>query len=179
MKYPTVFHLILEACRETGVTCVLVGGFAVNYYKYTRQTADVDFLITREAFNKIQPFLNNAGYVEEYSQESFARLRSAKSYPMDIDFMFVARSTLADMEAEGKNISIAGQTMKIPSLDHLIALKLHSIKHNPRMREFKDMADIVQLVIANKIDVRSSGFEKLCLKYGTAELYRKIVEAVS
>jgi hypothetical protein len=33
MKYPTVFHLISEACKETGATCVLVGGFAMNYYE--------------------------------------------------------------------------------------------------------------------------------------------------
>jgi hypothetical protein len=46
------------------------------------------------------------------------------------------------------------------------------------MREFKDAADIVQLVIANKIDVRSGKFKQLCLRYGTEELYRKIVEAV-
>jgi hypothetical protein len=44
VNYPTVFHLISAVSKKTGVFCILIGGFAVNYYKVTRQTADVDFL---------------------------------------------------------------------------------------------------------------------------------------
>jgi len=177
-RYPTVFHLISAVCKKAGVSCVLVGGFAVNYYKFTRQTADVDFLISSEDFDKILPLLTEAGYKIDYAQDVFARLKGASSYSMDLDFMFVDRRTISEFAAHGKKITIAAQTMIIPSLEHLIALKLHSIKHNPKLREYKDLPDIIQLVIMNKVDVKNSKFKDLCIKYGTEELYHKLVKAV-
>lgn len=76
MKYPTVFHLVSNALQRAAVYCVLIGGFAVNYYKVTRQSADVDFLITQDGFKKISSFLIEEGYKIDYSQEVFARLKS-------------------------------------------------------------------------------------------------------
>jgi hypothetical protein len=55
MKYSTIFHLIADIFKKTQVSCVLIGGFAVNYYKATRHTADVDFLVTEEDFAKALP----------------------------------------------------------------------------------------------------------------------------
>lgn len=46
VKDKTIFHLISEIFKKNNVNSVLIGGFAVNYYKVTRQTADIDFLIT-------------------------------------------------------------------------------------------------------------------------------------
>lgn len=48
MKYPTIFHLISYILQKAGVGVVLIGGFAVNHYKVTRQTVDIDFLCTKE-----------------------------------------------------------------------------------------------------------------------------------
>ena len=73
MSYPTVFHLISELSNKSGVSCVLIGGFAVNYYKVSRQTADVDFLITREDFDKISKELEKAGFLPDRVEEVFAR----------------------------------------------------------------------------------------------------------
>jgi len=54
MKYSTVFHLVSDVFRKAGVDTVLIGGFAVNHYKVTRQTIDIDFLCTKEDFDKIK-----------------------------------------------------------------------------------------------------------------------------
>jgi hypothetical protein len=48
MNVRSVFHLISDVTHEQDVTCALIGGFAINHYRVTRQTADVDFLITKE-----------------------------------------------------------------------------------------------------------------------------------
>lgn len=179
MKYATVFHLMSDISGRTGANFILIGGFAVNYYKVMRQTADVDFLITEEDFKKISDLLEKAGYKKDFSQKVFTRLKSSSSvYLMDIDFMFVDEGTLAKIINDGKRISIAGQKFIIPSLDNLIAIKLHSLKHNLKARETKDMSDIIELVRANKVNVKSGGFRELCLKYGTEEVYRKILERV-
>lgn len=154
----------------------MIGGFAVNYYKVSRQTADIDFLITKEDFEKLSPLLEKEGFRKDYEQEVFARLFGSSSYLMDADFMFVDKDTLDKIIKEGKEISIAGQKFMVPSLNHLIALKLHAVRYNPRIREYKDLPDIIQLVRINKLDVKDSEFKDLCLKYGTEELYNKIAE---
>ena len=177
MNYPTVFHLISDVSKKAGIWCVLIGGFAVNYYKVTRQTVDVDFLITKDDFKEILSLLEKAGYKQDFSQKVFARLKSADSaYLMDIDFMFVDKETLNKIMKDGKRISIAGQEFTVPSLNNLIALKLHSIKYNPKIRENKDLPDIINLIRINKVDYKSKEFRELCLKYGTEEIYNKILE---
>jgi len=175
MKYPTVFHLISAVCKKINVPCVLIGGFAVNYYKVTRQTADVDFLITKDGYEKISSLLEAEGLKEDYTQEVFARLISDRLSFIDLDFMFVDKETLDKIIKDGKTVEIAEQEFIVPCLNHLIALKLHAIKHNPKIREFKDFLDIAELIKVNKVDIKSDGFRNLCLKYGTEELYNKIL----
>lgn len=176
MKYPTIFHLISAISNKSGVSCVLIGGFAVNYYKVTRQTLDVDFLITREDFDKISEQLQKAGFELDSIKEVFARFRGNDHYLMDIDFMFVDKETLDKIIKDGNEISISKQKFIIPSLNTLIALKLHAIKYNQKLREYKDLPDIINLIRANNVDYKSKKFRGLCLKYGTQELYKKIAD---
>ena len=176
MKYPTIFHLIAELAERNAVSVVLIGGFAVNHYKVTRQTADVDFLITKEGFEKILGQLEKEGFKKGYSQEVFAQLSAPDAYLMDIDFMFVGRDTLAKIIAEAQETSIAGKKFMVPSLRHLIALKLHAIKYNPGIREYKDLTDIIELIKVNALRYKDDEFKVLCLRYGSEELYRKILE---
>lgn len=179
MSYPTVFHLISTLSKKDNVSCVLIGGFAVNYYKLTRQTVDVDFLITESDFEKIEVALKKEGFRKDCIQQGvFIRLKSNKSYLIDLDFMFVDRDTLDKIIKDGKEINIAGQRFIVPSLFHLIALKLHSIKYNPKLREPKDFPDIIGLIRANNIKVKDKEFKELCLKYGTEEIYHEILNYI-
>ncbi len=178
MRYPTIFHLIADLTEKNKISCVLIGGFAVNYYKVSRQTADVDILITKEDFEKLTIGLQKDGYKKDYIQETFAKFTDKKRSLLDIDFMFVNEETLEKIITTGKKISIAGQKVIVPSLNNLIALKLHSLKHNYKIREIKDLPDIVNLIRANHFPYRGKEFEELCLKYGTAEIYERILKAL-
>jgi hypothetical protein len=178
MRYSTVFDLVSSVCSKLRIPFVLIGGFAVNYYKVTRQTADVDFLITKGDFDQIAAVLEKEGLKQDYTQEVFARFKAEKPYFMDLDFMFVDKETLDKIIKEAKVATIAGQKFMVPCLNHLIALKLHAIKYNPKIREYKDLADIIELIKANKIDAKNNVFKELSLKYGTEELYRKILERI-
>ena len=93
--------------------------------------------------------------------------------------MFVDEETLAQIKKSGREIEISGKLFFIPSLDHLIALKLHAIRYNYKIRLTKDLPDIINLVRINKIDVKNAEFKELCLEYGTEDIYRKIVEAIA
>jgi predicted nucleotidyltransferase len=97
---------------------------------------------------------------------------------MDIDFMFVDGETLAKIIKDSQKTNIAGCEFMVPSLEHLIALKLHAVKYNPKLRLIKDIPDIINLIRINKMDAKNERFKELCLKYGTQELYQEILDSI-
>ncbi|HXV27739.1 MAG TPA: nucleotidyl transferase AbiEii/AbiGii toxin family protein [bacterium] len=178
MEYPTVFDLIAAEFKKAGISAVLVGGFALNAYKVTRQTADIDFLVTQRDYQKVALLLKNDGYRESAVTDLFARFENDVVKYLDIDLLFVDEGTLEKIKKSGKNFKIAGHSFVIPSIEHLIAMKLHAIKQQPKERELKDMVDIIELIRENMINVKDPAIKKLCLTYGTAALYDKIKSAV-
>ncbi len=178
MEYHSAFHLISGILKKTGISCVLIGGFAVNYYKFSRQSADVDFLITEYDFNKIKNYLRQAGYTQDSEKKVFARLRNKRPGFLDIDFMFVDKDTLDKIMLDAKEVAIAKYRFLIPSLMNMIALKLHSLKYNFDIRRAKDLIDIVSLVKLNNVNARAEEFRQLCLKYANESIYHKILENI-
>jgi hypothetical protein len=131
MKFGEIFHILSRAFKKEKIPCLLIGGFAVNYYHVTRQTLDVDFLTTSEDFKKIRPVLRQAGYRDAYVRKIFVRLDHKSKDMLDLDFLFADHDTLREMIRYGKKIKLAGEVFTIPSLDHLLALKLHALTATP------------------------------------------------
>lgn len=175
MDYAKAFHLVAGASKKAAVPCVLIGGFAINFYKVTRNTLDIDFLITKEDFTKIKDPLLAAGYAEEFATDVAVRF-SNKTDALDIDFMIVDDLTREKIIKDGKTAEIVGEKLIIPSLNHLIALKLHAIKNNRKNRIWKDLPDIIRLIQINNVDCRNGAFKEICLKYGNNEIYQIILK---
>jgi len=178
MDYSKAFHLVAKASKKSAVPCVLIGGFAINFYKVTRDTLDIDFLITKEDFAKIKDALIVAGYAEEFATDVAVRF-SNKKETVDIDFMIVDKATREKIMKDGKEIEVVGERLVIPSVNHLIALKLHAIKNNQKNRLLKDLPDIVNLIKINKVDYKDKQFKEMCLKYSSEEIYQTILKAMS
>jgi len=150
----------------------------VNFYKVSRATADVDFLITKEDFNKISAALLSEGFEQISGHENFAHFQSSGLGLIGVDFMFVGHETFAKMKEEGQKFKVGKNEFVVPSLNHLIALKLHSMKFNFKDRLAKDFPDIIGLIRTNHLDVRDNRFKELCLKYGSEEIYQRILEVL-
>lgn len=175
MNYAKVFHLVAKASKKVAAPCVLIGGFAINFYKVTRNTLDIDFLTTREDFLRIKDALLAAGYTEEFATNVAVRF-SNKKEALDIDFMIVDDLTREKIIKDGKIADIVGEKLIIPSLNHLIALKLHAIKNNRKNRIWKDLPDIIRLIQMNNVDCKNKAFKELCLKYGNNGIYQIILK---
>ena len=173
MKYPTIFDLVNNIFMKANVNCILIGGFAINNYKLTRQTVDIDFLCTKIDFSKIEILLKEEGYEIKRAEDNFIQLENKQQNLIDIDFMLVNENTFSKIFSSGNKIKIAGIEFTIPSLFHLIALKLHSISSNP-LRQITDFPDIIRLIKENNVDIDSNDFQALCHKFGTKEIYEKI-----
>ena len=74
-------------------------------------------------------------------------------------------------------ISIGGARCKVPKLQHLIALKVHALKHSHIGRFLKDFQDVVGLIQVNRLDVASAEVKEIFERYGNTDLYEKVVRA--
>ena len=176
--YASVFQLISDLIRQERISCVLIGGFAVNFHKVTRTTVDIDFLITKQDFTKISNYLTRAGYKEVAGHEHFAHFQNAGVGFVGVDFMFVDQPTFEKFKQEGQKFKVGKNEFVVPSLNHLIALKLHSMKFNLKDRLAKDFPDVIGLIRTNDLNIHDQHFKDLCLKYGNAEIYQKILEVL-
>ena len=169
--------MVSGAFGENKVPLVLVGGFAVNSYEFSRRTIDIDFLTTEGGYEKVRPHLEQGGYKEFHRAHPVVRLRKDEPGAIDIDILFADEKTLDGILKDAKETEILGTRLKVPSLNHLIAMKLHALKHDQGSREFRDLRDIVEMAKINHVDVQTSDFQNLCLTFGTKEIYQMILEA--
>jgi len=174
-----IIQRLIDEFTSKKIPFILIGGLALHFHNYDRQTYDIDFLIDKNNFKAVVPFLEELGYSLENLQETFARFDGEKKDLMDFDLMFVDGETFKAVLRDAKQVDMGGQSILVPSLFHLIALKLHSIKGNPRQREFKDLLDIAELIRKNKIEVKSTIFQNILKKYGSQDIYEKIMRYFS
>ena len=176
MKYATVFDLIATEFKKAGIDHVLIGGFAVNAHRYSRFTEDVDFMIAQEDAPQAAQVLKNSDFKLFHEHKNFMRWQASREYPkILVDLVFTDRFTLTKVIREGIEATVEGCLTRVPSLEHLLAMKLHAMKQQPERREHKDWLDIMELIKVNKVDVKADRFRELCLKVGTPELYERIL----
>lgn len=175
MSYRNVFDLVSEEFGKANIPFVLAGGLAVNYHGVARNTGDVDFLIAEKDIEKASGILEKFGYRSFHENKLFERFENSDLRFMVVDLLLMDPKTLEGIISEGKKVKIIEHEFIIPSLNHLLAMKLHAMKQSPDMRFYKDLPDIVSLIQKNKIDVTSVSFRDLCLKFGTEDLHKELL----
>lgn len=173
----SIFKFLSSVFKKHGVQAVLVGGYALIAHKVQRMTFDIDFMISKEAATKIENDLINAGYSVQNRQEAFIQFKSGNPGLRDIDFLISDLHTIEMLVANGKKVEIAGEPFIVPSPEHLIAMKIHSIAGN-KTRDLKDFPDIVQLMKANAIDPFNEDIKKMFEKNAMTDFYKRVIDAV-
>ena len=125
--YSAVFQLVSDLIRKEKISCILIGGFAVNFHKVSRNTGDVDFLITKQDFDKVSDYISKAGFKKFSQHENFVQFESTGVGIVGVDFMFVDQSTFENIREEGQKFRMGKYEFIVPSLNHMIALKLHAM----------------------------------------------------
>ena len=178
MKPDNPFQVVAEACKRSGVSVILVGGYALGAHGHQRFTRDVDFLVSEQDIDKLISALSGTEYGQVLRSPVVVRFAPKKEWGEIIDLMPVDSKTFERMKAEAKEEQYGGERFLVPKLEHLIAMKLHALRDHFETRKIKDLPDIAELLNRNQVDVTSEEFRKLCLKYGTAELYQQILNWV-
>ena len=91
-----------------------------------------------------------------------------------VDLMMMNAETFGKLTGRAIPNPYGAELPKVVSLDSLIAMKCHAIRHGHPGRLVKDADDLIHLFLANRLDPESNDWRDLILKFGTEELYEKI-----
>jgi hypothetical protein len=167
------FETIDAETRRQNLQFLVVGGLAVNLHGYSRDTADLDLLICGDQREQWLDLFSRLGFVVYNDGGNFIQLASQEHAAWPVDLMLVQGKTFAPMFAASRQVDLYGTLSRIPSLEHLIALKLHALKNGRADRFLKDFLDVENLIRINRLDMKSENIRQLFVKYGTMELYDK------
>ena len=164
-----ISDFIQLANQAPALKFLVIGGYAVGAHGHTRTTFDVDFLARRDDRGEWLRRSAQAGLRLIGETNAFAQFSQDDADGFDL--MFVNEETFAQMWAASVEKEFNGACAKTPSLDHLLALKLHALKQKMAHRTSKDAEDVELLVRRNGLDISQPWYEQLFLKYGTREIY--------
>ncbi|MEI6715865.1 MAG: nucleotidyl transferase AbiEii/AbiGii toxin family protein [Verrucomicrobiota bacterium] len=167
-----VFELLLRIQAASGLRFLLIGGWALQAYGYARQTVDVDCMTATQDEARVSVELNNAGFEPFDRLSAFVRYRHRVNPLMVLDLMMVDAGTFEKMWLEAQSFKVADFSLRVPSLEHLIALKLHAAK-NPH-RASRDLSDVIELLSMNRSKVSPESLQELCDKFGSPEAAQKL-----
>jgi len=153
---------------------LVIGGLAVNLHGYSRDTADLDLLIERDARDQWLGLFHELHYNIHTDRDVFLQLLPPQDGAWPVDLMLVKEQTFQPMLAAGIRVEMYGAKVLIPALEHLLALKLHALTYGHVGRYLKDYLDVENLIRIHRLDLRSEKMRQLFQKHGTMELYEKV-----
>jgi hypothetical protein len=174
-----ILAILNEKGRAAGLPFLVIGGHAVNVHGYVRQTADLDILVKGAEREAWKTLLLGLEYTLFHEQDIFAQFTPPAPGLWPVDLMFVNDQTFGKMHAASQEAEIQDVAVRVLCVEHLLALKLHALKHSHPRRELKDLLDVVNLIETNRIDIHGKTFKELCDRYGSEKIRDKIIAASS
>ena len=168
---------ISKQAEDAGIPFLVIGGYAVLAHGYTRTTDDLDLIVQRGRRAQWSKLLDGFGMVVKNDAANFLQFDPADKANMEVDLMFVSEDVFEQLNQTAVKATVEDVQVRVVSLLHLIALKCHSFQHSKSMRRLKDMDDLVQLVLINRLDLKDPELRATILKHGNPETYEKLRHA--
>lgn len=168
----TIMDVASRQLPASGIDCILIGGFAVNYHGYTRNTLDVDFMIIAQQLEIVRRIMIQAGFTNVIIAEN-AAFFSAPDSPLRVDFLTVDEATMRQLLVYAINAKVYQHEIKVPALRDLIAMKIFALAQNVDRRMGKDLPDIAYLSIIHNLNL-AVDIRPLCDRFGTPKVYELI-----
>jgi hypothetical protein len=170
-----VLKRIAKSAGEQGLSFVVVGGHALNAWGLSRQTCDLDLMVPENEREAWKDMLCELGYHSPLEQEAFIQFGPPAVGAWPIDLLVVTLSTFAKVVQAAVSTTLSGVSCKIPTVDHLIAMKFHALKYVHGVTTLKYLQDVHGLLALTSRAVTDDDVRKLCLQHGNQEVYERLV----
>ncbi|MCS7064312.1 MAG: nucleotidyl transferase AbiEii/AbiGii toxin family protein [Methylacidiphilales bacterium] len=165
--------------KAAGLNFLLIGGHAVNAYGVERTTVDLDFLVLSNDLQKWKSALLSNGWLISYEFPHFIQFKPPDPHGFRVDLMLVDAETFAKLYKDSSEVSYGPCRLRIPSLLHLLALKLHALKNTDRQKIGKDYSDILALIHTHKLDIHSQELQTILKKYAPPIIHQRLLRDTS
>jgi hypothetical protein len=166
---------LLTSANQRDLPFLSIGGNAVILLGFPRMTIDIDLLVPAAKRPQWLDVMRELGFRLLHGTEAFAQFQPAVEGMAPVDFMFVDALTWNGLEAEARGETIADQPVRIPRVEHLIALKLHAASSPTRDAREQDWEDIRQMVRTWHPDPAEPYFHELILRHGGPDAMNRIL----
>lgn len=167
-----ILQIVSRDLPAAGIDCLLIGGFAVNHYGYTRNTLDIDFMIIADQADRLRNIMRENGFTNIDVRNNVIFFSNPTGGPR-VDFLTVDASTMHNLLVNAVEITFERVQVKLPCLKDLLAMKIFALAQNTACRMGKDLPDIAYLSVLNQIDPERD-LKPLCDRFGTPEVYQLI-----
>jgi hypothetical protein len=171
-----IFQRLADFSNQQQLGFLVIGAHAVNAYGYSRETADLDLLIDKQKRDVWLSWFLSLNYRVFRDGGNFLQLTAPDESAWPVDLMLVAAPTFSAMLAESRVLEEQPAKPRIPCLEHLLALKLHALKHTRLQRFLKDFQDVLGLIECQKLDARSEKVQQLFQNMAPSSCMRKYSE---
>lgn len=167
---------IARRIDEENLPVLLIGGHAVTALGHPRATFDLDLLIPRSSAAKWREVLMGLNYRSFAESANFHQYEAPEEFPLPpVDLMLVDDAVFRALE----QTKTATQPIATPSVEALIALKLHAIRQPGRDDAEKDWSDILALVKAHRLTLDDPDFSATVMKHGGQTAIQRIQAAIA
>lgn len=169
--------VISQRARAAGFPFLVIGGYAVFAHGYARTTDDLDLVVQRGRREEWRKLMGDLGLSVKQDASTFLQFDPGDAAGMDVDLMFVSEDVFNRLNQAAVEAELEGVRVRVVALLHLIALKCHALQHSKAMRRLKDMDDLIQLILINRLDLNNAELRVTILKHGSPEIYEKLQRA--
>lgn len=155
---------------------LVIGGHAINARGFGRTTKDLDIVVPLDTRSVWKEEIVKLGYSLFHEESGFMQFSVPDLEYWPLNIMLVNSETFEKLWEAGDEIDLGGTTARIASVMHLIPMKLHTPKGSAEERWPKDIADILELSRLEGLDLQSPEFRQLCERYGTIQIYERILQ---
>jgi hypothetical protein len=157
---------ILRGSAERGLPCLLIGENAVILLGYIRTTIDLDFMVPQSMRSRWLDLMRELGRRFYNGTTAFAQFEAPEKGGTPVDLMFVEHATWEKLLSESLEMNLAGESVRLPKPEFLVALKLHSSSSPTRSKPESDWEDIRQIVQICHLNHKEPAIRKIILRYG-------------
>lgn len=168
-------NLEVEAARR-GLRFIVIGGHAVIEHGFHRGTEDADILVSKTRRDEWIECVTALGYSLCRDGGVFLQFDPLDPTAWELDLMLVPQEVFDRLLAGAQAATLEQAAVVVPSLEHLLALKVHALKNGRGLRVLKDITDIAQLLKLNRVDASEPWVKAVFEKYGTLEFYERVIK---
>ena len=175
----SLFEQLNREAATKGLRFLVIGGHAVMEHGFQRGTEDADILVSKDDRIHWIEIIARLGYRLFHDGGTFLQFEPAEPSQWDLDVMLVPAGVFERLHASAKAAKLEGAAVVVPSLEHLLALKVHAMKHGKGLRALKETTDVAQLLSVNRIDPKAAWLRQLFEKHGDLKLYERVVQLLT